>query len=69
MTDTSTLTDHLMPTYARYPVRFARGEGARLWDADGNEYLDYHAAFAPHLLGHNDPAVNGAVREAMDPDA
>ena len=31
------------PTYARYPVEFVRGEGARLWDADGNEYLDFLA--------------------------
>ena len=48
------------------PIVFVRAQGSRLWDADGNEYLDYHAAFAPHLLGHNDPGVNGAVREAME---
>ena len=47
-------------------IVFVRAEGSRLWDADGNEYIDYHAAFAPHLLGHNDPGVNGAVREAME---
>lgn len=45
---------------------FVRARGSRLWDADGNEYIDYHAAFAPHLLGHNDPEVNAAVRRAMD---
>lgn len=48
------------------PIAFVRALGSRLWDADGNEYLDYHAAFAPHVLGHNDPAVNAAVRAAMD---
>jgi len=48
------------------PIVFVRAQGSRLWDADGNEFLDYHAAFAPHLLGHNDPGVNGAVREAME---
>jgi len=47
-------------------IVFVRAEGSRLWDADGNEYIDYHAAFAPHLLGHNDPGVNAAVREAME---
>jgi len=47
-------------------IVFVRAEGSRLWDADGNEYIDYHAAFAPHLLGHNDPGVNGAIREAME---
>ncbi|HYE04976.1 MAG TPA: aminotransferase class III-fold pyridoxal phosphate-dependent enzyme [Planctomycetota bacterium] len=46
-------------------IAFVRAQGARLWDADGNEYLDYHGAFAPHLLGHNDPEVNGAVSAAM----
>jgi len=47
-------------------IVFVRAQGSRLWDADGNEFVDYHAAFAPHLLGHNDPGVNGAVREAME---
>jgi glutamate-1-semialdehyde 2,1-aminomutase len=45
---------------------FVRAQGSRLWDADGKEYIDYHAAFAPHLLGHNDPEVNAAVRGAME---
>ncbi len=48
------------------PLAFVRAAGSRLWDADGNEYVDYHAAFGPHLLGHNDPAVNAAVRAALD---
>ena len=48
------------------PIAFVRAQGSRLWDADGNEYLDYHAAFAPHILGHNDPGVNAALRAAMD---
>src|SRR6188474_1189645 len=47
-------------------IAFVRGQGSRVWDADGNEYVDYHAAFAPHLLGHNDAGVNQAVRRAMD---
>lgn len=42
-------------------IAFARGEGARIWDVDGNEYIDYHAAFAPHFLGHNDAYVTEAV--------
>lgn len=40
---------------------FVKGEGARIVDADGNTYLDYHGAFAPHFLGHNDPHVTEAV--------
>ncbi|KIR66100.1 aspartate aminotransferase family protein [Micromonospora harpali] len=42
----------------------ARASGARFWDADGRQYTDYHAAFGPPLLGHNDPDVNAAVAEA-----
>ena len=50
-------------------LAFARGRGAYIWDVDGNRYLDYHAAFAPIVLGHNDPYVNGAVRKAIDAGA
>lgn len=50
-------------------IVFVRGEGAWIWDAEGNRYLDYHAAFAPHLLGHNDPHVNAAVRRVLDDGA
>ncbi|MGH9659271.1 MAG: aspartate aminotransferase family protein [Bryobacteraceae bacterium] len=46
-------------------IVFVRGEGAYLWDADGNRYIDYHAAFAPHILGHNHPAVTEAVERAL----
>lgn len=42
-------------------IVFKRAQGAHMWDAEGNRYIDYHAAFAPHLLGHNDPYVNEAV--------
>jgi glutamate-1-semialdehyde 2,1-aminomutase len=47
-------------------IAFVRARGSRIWDADGREYIDYHAAFAPHLLGHNDPEVNAAVLRAME---
>lgn len=46
-------------------IAFVRGEGAYIWDADGDRYIDYHAAFAPHLLGHNDPDVTGAVERVL----
>jgi acetylornithine/N-succinyldiaminopimelate aminotransferase len=62
MTNTSTVTDHLMPTYARYPVRFVRGEGARLWDAEGNEYLDFLAGISVSSVGHCHPRVVEAIR-------
>src|SRR5262249_27133673 len=49
-------------------IAFVRGRGSRVYDLDGNEYIDYHAGFAPYLLGHNDPDVNDAVRRALDDD-
>jgi glutamate-1-semialdehyde 2,1-aminomutase len=49
-------------------IVFRRGKGSKIWDADGNEYIDYHAAFAPHLLGHNNDEVNNAVRRVLDED-
>jgi glutamate-1-semialdehyde 2,1-aminomutase len=42
-----------------------KAAGALLYDADGNEYIDYHAAFGPVILGHNHPAVNRRVAEAL----
>lgn len=48
------------------PLVFRRAEGMHLYDVDGRRYIDYHAAFAPHLLGHNHPSVNAAVRRALD---
>ena len=46
-------------------IAFVRGDGAYMWDEDGKKYLDFHAAFAPHLLGHNNEAINNAVIEAI----
>ncbi len=40
-----------------------------MWDADGNRYLDYHAAFGPYVLGHNDPYVNEAVLRVLQDKA
>lgn len=44
---------------------FSRASGSKITDADGNEYIDYQAAFGPIVLGHNFEAVNQAVIEAM----
>ena len=53
----------LMPTYRRAPVEFVRGEGARLWDSEGKEYLDFLAGISVCSVGHCHPAVVEAVRE------
>ena len=47
------------------PVVIARGEGARVWDVDGREYLDYVLSWGPLVLGHAAPAVLDAVERAM----
>ena len=52
-------------TYARFPVEFVRGEGARLWDAEGNEYLDFLCGISVTNLGHCHPRVVAAVREQV----
>lgn len=43
-----------------------RGKGARLWDIDGNEYIDYRLAYGPAILGYADPRVDEAAREGME---
>jgi acetylornithine/N-succinyldiaminopimelate aminotransferase len=50
-------------SYARQPVEFVRGEGARLWDVDGNEYLDFLCGISVTNIGHCHPQVVAAVRE------
>jgi acetylornithine/N-succinyldiaminopimelate aminotransferase len=53
----------VMGTYARNPVEFVRGEGTRLWDDQGNEYLDFLTGISVAQLGHCHPAVVQAVCE------
>ena len=55
--------EHIMQTYARLPVAFVRGEGTRLWDSEGNEYLDFLGGLAVVSLGHAHPAVADAIAE------
>jgi acetylornithine/N-succinyldiaminopimelate aminotransferase len=52
-----------METYARFPVAFERGEGTRVWDDAGNEYLDFLCGISVSLLGHCHPGVVAAVRD------
>ena len=57
-----TVTDaYLTANYARHPVAFARGEGVRLWDEDGHEYLDFLAGIGVSSVGHCHPAVVAAI--------
>ncbi len=52
-----------MQTYGRLPVAFVRGEGTRLWDTDGKEYLDFLSGLAVTSLGHAHPEVAAAIAE------
>lgn len=56
---------YLMKTAERVPLTLVRGQGARVWDEDGREYLDFVAGWAVNSLGHCHPAVVGAVTEQV----
>jgi glutamate-1-semialdehyde 2,1-aminomutase len=48
------------------PVYIEKAKGSRVWDVDGNEYIDYLASWGPMILGHADADVNEAIRNALD---
>ncbi len=52
--------------YEPYPVYLARSEGGRVWDVDGNEYVDYLMGAGPGILGHRHPRVHRAVTQQLD---
>src|SRR5450759_4692935 len=51
----------VMQTYKRLPVAFVRGQGTKLWDSAGNEYLDMVGGLGVTVLGHCHPAVTDAI--------
>jgi acetylornithine/N-succinyldiaminopimelate aminotransferase len=55
--------EHVMQTYGRLPVAFVRGKGTKLWDSEGNEYLDFLSGLAVTSLGHAHPAVAKAIAQ------
>ena len=55
--------EHIARTYGRYPLVAVKGEGCRLWDADGNSYLDFLAGVAVNNLGHCHPKVVAALQQ------
>ena len=54
---------YAIDTYARAPVEFVRGFGARIWDSDGREYLDFFAGLSVHNAGHCHPRIVAAITE------
>lgn len=55
--------EFVMGTYARNPVVFVRGEGQKLWDSEGREYLDFLAGIAVVGVGHSHPRIANAIAE------
>lgn len=54
---------HVLQTYRRQPVTFVRGEGVRLYDSEGREYLDLLSGIGVNSLGHNHPALTRAIAD------
>jgi glutamate-1-semialdehyde aminotransferase len=52
--------------FGHYPIYASRADGCRIWDVDGNEYIDYVNGLGPISLGHRFPAVEAAVRAQME---
>lgn len=58
--------NYLLHTYNRFPVVFDKGEGVRLYDVDGKEYLDFCAGIAVFALGYGNKAYNDAIKSQID---
>ncbi|MGE3075629.1 MAG: acetylornithine transaminase [Dehalococcoidia bacterium] len=56
-------SQYVFQNYGRQPVVFERGSGTRIWDVDGNEYLDFVGGVAVNILGHSHPVVVNALAE------
>ncbi|HTL47860.1 MAG TPA: aspartate aminotransferase family protein [Verrucomicrobiae bacterium] len=53
----------ILPTYTQIPVCLVKGKGSRVWDLEGNEYLDFFPGWAVSALGHCHPSVVSAVKK------
>eukprot|EP01035_Chromulina_nebulosa_P031047 gene31047-41352_t len=62
---TPAASPHVMNTYGRVPIALARGQGSRVWDVNGKEYLDGLGGIAVNTLGHNHPRLVPAVKMAI----
>ncbi len=55
--------DYVIPNYTRYPVSLVKGEGSRVWDAEGRKYLDLFPGWGCNILGYSPPAVVEAIQQ------
>ncbi|MDX2272912.1 MAG: aspartate aminotransferase family protein [Cyanobacteriota bacterium] len=65
LTTAQLFDQHVMSTYGRYPLTLVRGEGCRVWDEQGREYLDFVAGIATCTLGHAHPTFVKAVTDQV----
>src|SRR5690606_35010447 len=56
---------HVMPTYGRLPIALSHGQGCRVWDTGGREYLDALSGIAVNTLGHNHPKLVAALQDQV----
>ncbi|MEL7502430.1 MAG: aspartate aminotransferase family protein [Cyanobacteria bacterium J06554_6] len=63
--ETDAFDASVMTTYGRFPIALERGEGCRLWDVEGKEYLDFVAGIATCTLGHAHPTMVSAVTQQI----
>ncbi|RLB11006.1 MAG: acetylornithine transaminase [Deltaproteobacteria bacterium] len=61
MTEMEMADKYIFQTYKRYPIVLVKGEGCRVWDKDGREYLDFVGGIAVCALGHSSPVVTEAL--------
>jgi len=64
-TKTEAASPHVMNTYGRVPIALSHGQGCRVWDINGKEYLDALAGIAVNTLGHNHPKLVPALQDQI----
>jgi acetylornithine/N-succinyldiaminopimelate aminotransferase len=57
---------YIMSTYKRFPMVLVKGAGAKVWDSNGKEYLDFVAGIAVCNLGHSHPKVIEAIKKQVE---
>lgn len=62
----SSASTALLPVYKRAPIELVRGDGVRLFDADGREYIDFTSGIAVNALGYGDAGLQRALHDAAD---
>ena len=65
MSEIIAASPHVMNTYGRVPIALERGQGCRVWDVNGKEYLDALAGIAVNTLGHNHPQLVPALQDQL----